>query len=211
MNAYMHILVKKYNKDSTNKAVCIDSYEMSDIWKHKKAKVKMDPKQFKYIIGIINENQHWTLTIMIPQEKRALLFDPLGETTSKVQRCQNVTRSFMIQKGYNVPKWVCETLPHSCQQDGSSCGPFVLKFAECFLNNESLHFSTSEESVAALRRKIAACVLQHTDNLKDLCHLCGDKNSGKKVTNWLAHPVFDPLLSSWNIAFASSFKLLVRY
>ncbi|KAK7151581.1 hypothetical protein R3I94_008040 [Phoxinus phoxinus] len=158
---------------------------MSDIWKHKKAKVKMDPKKFRYIFGVINENHHWTLTIMIPRENRALFFDPLGESTTDIKRCQNVTRSFMTQKGYNVLKWVCGTLPHSRQQDGSSCGPFVLKFAECFLNKEPLLFSTSEKSVEALRMTIAACVLQNTANLKDLCHLCGDKNSGKKVTNWI--------------------------
>ncbi len=36
----------------------------------------------------------------------------------------------MTQKGYNVPGWTCDKLPHSCQQDGSSCGPFVLKVSE---------------------------------------------------------------------------------
>ncbi|KAL0979939.1 hypothetical protein UPYG_G00191830 [Umbra pygmaea] len=145
----------------------------------------IDPVKFKYIFGVINEHQHWTLTIMIPHEKRALFLDPLGETKSKIQKCQNVTRSFMIQKGYNVPKWGCDTIPHSCQQDGSSCGAFVLKFAECFLKDEPLHFSTSGKSVTALRMNIAACLLQNTANLKDLCHLCGEKNSGKKVTNWI--------------------------
>ncbi|RXN34375.1 myosin-1 isoform X3 [Labeo rohita] len=88
---------------------------------------EMDPKTFKYIFGVINEHQHWTLTIMIPQEKRALYLDPLGETSTNIQKCENVTRSFMKQKGYNVPNWTCGTLPHSCQNDGSSCGPFVLK------------------------------------------------------------------------------------
>jgi len=55
MNAYMHILVKKYNKHSTNKAVCIDSYEMSDIWKHKKPKVKVSTQFIEHCnINVIN-------------------------------------------------------------------------------------------------------------------------------------------------------------
>lgn len=80
----------------------------------------------------------------------------------------NYYRSFMTQKGYNVPGWTCDKLPHSCQQDCSSCGPFVLKFAECFLKDEPLQFSTSEEA-----------------NLKNLCHLCGERNSGQQLTNWI--------------------------
>nr|XP_055025616.1 ras-associated and pleckstrin homology domains-containing protein 1-like [Misgurnus anguillicaudatus] len=185
LNAYMYHLVQKYNMQSTKKAVSIDSFEMSNMWKYKKAKVKMDPKTFQFIFGIINEHCHWTLTIMIPQENRALFLDPLGETSKDIQKCQNVTRSFMMQKGYDIPGWACGTLPHSRQPDGSSCGAFVLKFAECFLNNEPLHFSTTEESVADLRMTIAACLLQNSADLKDLCQICGEKNTGKNVTNWI--------------------------
>lgn len=55
MNAYMYLLVQKYNKDSTKKAVCIDSYEMSDIWKHKKAKVRVSTTLFENCnINVIN-------------------------------------------------------------------------------------------------------------------------------------------------------------
>ncbi|XP_067224658.1 uncharacterized protein [Chanodichthys erythropterus] len=165
MTAYMYLLVQKYNQHYTEKAAWIDSFEMSDIWKYKRAKVKMDPKKFKYILGVINEHHHWTLTIMIPQEKRAVFLDPLGETTAKIKKCQNVTRTFMIQKGYNMPRWACDTIPHSWQQDGSSCGAFVLKFAECFLKNEPLHFSTAAENVAALRMTIAASLLQNSEHV----------------------------------------------
>ncbi len=46
MNAYMYHLVQKYNKHSTKKAVCIDSYEMSNIWQYKRARVKVRTQLF---------------------------------------------------------------------------------------------------------------------------------------------------------------------
>jgi len=36
---------------------------------------------------------------------------------------------------------------------------------------------------------ITLFILPQLDNLKDLCHLCGDKNNGKKVTNWVSIPI----------------------
>ncbi|RXN38205.1 sentrin-specific protease 1-like isoform X1 [Labeo rohita] len=163
MNAYMYHLVQKYNQHSKEKAVYIDSFEMTNIWQQKRAKTK----------------------VMIPQEKRALFLDPLGESKIKIKRCQDVTRSFMRQRGCNFSRWGCDKLPHAKQQDGSSCGPFVLKFAECILKNEPLDFSTSPQDVAELRMGIAICLLQNTDDLTDLCFLCGERDGPQNVTDWL--------------------------
>jgi len=41
MNAYLYLLVKKFNKESHNRAAAIDTFEMSNIWKQKRAKVKV--------------------------------------------------------------------------------------------------------------------------------------------------------------------------
>ncbi|CAL8234389.1 unnamed protein product [Boreogadus saida] len=51
----------------------------------------------KYILGIINENHHWKLTVMIPSQKKALLLDPLGESSTDINGCKDVTRQ-TIQK-----------------------------------------------------------------------------------------------------------------
>ncbi|CAL8302767.1 unnamed protein product [Arctogadus glacialis] len=61
MNAYMHLLVRDFNVKSTDRAMAIDTFEMSNIWKRKQPKVKLDPHMYKYILGIINENHHWKL------------------------------------------------------------------------------------------------------------------------------------------------------
>ncbi|RXN16263.1 sentrin-specific protease 1-like isoform X1 [Labeo rohita] len=62
MTAYMHLLVKNFNKESQGRAIAIDTFEMSSIWKQKRAKVKLHPLDYRYILGIINACNHWTLT-----------------------------------------------------------------------------------------------------------------------------------------------------
>ncbi|KAF4099699.1 hypothetical protein G5714_019825 [Onychostoma macrolepis] len=61
MNAYMPLLVKSFNKESKGRAIAIDTFEMCSIWQQKQAKVKLDPQDYKYILGIINACNHWTL------------------------------------------------------------------------------------------------------------------------------------------------------
>ncbi|XDV25940.1 hypothetical protein PO909_029764 [Leuciscus waleckii] len=92
MNAYMYYLVQKFNRETTERAAAIDSFEMTRIWEGETAKVKMDLMLYQYIFGIINDCHHWTLLIMIPKEQRVLYLDPLGERQHDLKRCQEVTR-----------------------------------------------------------------------------------------------------------------------
>ena len=41
MNAYMQLLVRDFNAKSTDRAMAIDTFEMSNIWKRKQPKVKV--------------------------------------------------------------------------------------------------------------------------------------------------------------------------
>ncbi|CAL8268847.1 unnamed protein product [Boreogadus saida] len=66
--------------------MAIDTFEMSNVWKRKQPKVKLDPHM--YILGIINEKHHWKLTVMIPSQKKALLLNPLGESSADLKRCK---------------------------------------------------------------------------------------------------------------------------
>lgn len=36
-------------------------------------------------------------------------------------------RAFMRQKGCNISRWACSSVPHPLQKDGTSCGVFALK------------------------------------------------------------------------------------
>ncbi|KAG7473982.1 hypothetical protein MATL_G00101600 [Megalops atlanticus] len=78
----------------------------------------------------------------------------------------------MRQRGCNVARWTFTTMPHKCQQDGTSCGVLALKFAECILMGGNLDIETTEEGVAT-RQQIAETLLEETDNLENLCFSCG--------------------------------------
>ncbi|MEQ2226282.1 hypothetical protein ILYODFUR_025910 [Ilyodon furcidens] len=47
INAYLTLLVKKFNDKNTERAFVIDSFEMTNIWQQKKPKMKIDPCLYK--------------------------------------------------------------------------------------------------------------------------------------------------------------------
>ncbi|XP_041840159.1 platelet glycoprotein Ib alpha chain-like [Melanotaenia boesemani] len=53
---------------------------------------EIDPVLYKYVLGIVNESHHWMLVVMLPGEKRSLFLDPLGESTSKINHCKDISR-----------------------------------------------------------------------------------------------------------------------
>ncbi|XP_019210278.1 uncharacterized protein LOC102075523 [Oreochromis niloticus] len=182
INAYLTVLVNKFNQDSAEKAFVVDTYEMTRVWKRNKPKIKIDPVFYKYILGVVNEGHHWMLVVIKPGEKRSLFLDPLGESKRRVTQCQDISRFFMRHKGLNASRWACDTLPHPIQQDATSCGAYVLKFAECILKDVPVEFDNSASSIASLRQQIAICLLENTDDLTDLCHYCGNHDGD---TEWI--------------------------
>ncbi|CAM4530247.1 unnamed protein product [Leuciscus chuanchicus] len=179
---YLTLLVRKFNKENADRAFAVDTFEMTSIWERKKTKIKIDPGIYKYIVGVVNESQHWMLVVIIPGERRRLFVDPLGERKGKIKHCQDITRSFMRHRGLNPSRWACDTLPHPLQQDATSCGAYVLKFAECILGGFPLAFANSASSVNTIRQQIAVSLLENTDDLTDLCHLCGEQDGD---THWI--------------------------
>lgn len=173
INAYLTLLVKKFNKKSSERAFVIDSYEMTKIWQQNKPKIKMDPGLYKYLVGVVNKHHHWVLVVMIPGERRSLFLDSLGESKMDISHCSNISRSFMRLRGLNVSRWACDTVAHPIQQDTTSCGVYALKFAECILSGYPVVFDNSAKTLNAIREQIAVCLLENTDDLTGLCHLCG--------------------------------------
>ncbi|XP_026115529.1 uncharacterized protein LOC113094088 isoform X3 [Carassius auratus] len=92
INAFMHLEIKKFNSRSAERAFYIDSYEMASIWKGHSTKLKIDLSVYHYVIGIINDHYHWTVMVIMPAQKKTLFLDPLGESSVKVEKCQQVTR-----------------------------------------------------------------------------------------------------------------------
>ncbi|XP_072570584.1 sentrin-specific protease 2-like isoform X2 [Paramormyrops kingsleyae] len=165
---------------------------MTSIWQKKTSRLKCNPGNFNVILGAVHEPGHWILTAMFPKLLKSLVLDSLGHASSKLKTCLESTRAFMRKHGCQVSRWKAETMPHSLQPDGSSCGIFVLKYAEKILAEEPLIFSTTRSAVCKYRKKVAVKLLKQTDDLRELCHYCGEKISkvdsddpqNEKHTDW---------------------------
>ncbi|KAK7162873.1 hypothetical protein R3I93_007041 [Phoxinus phoxinus] len=81
----------------------------------------------------------------------------------------------MRNKGCNVSRWTCDTVPHPKQTDITSCGVFALKFAEEVLKNDTVDFPAMKEAIIKHRLQIAVTLLLETDDLTDICHFCGSE------------------------------------
>ncbi|CAG6022010.1 unnamed protein product, partial [Menidia menidia] len=171
INAYLSLLIKKYNDNKADRACAVDTFEMTRIWDGLKPKVKIVPQLYKLIVGIVNAG-----------DKKTVYLDPLGERKSSINHCKDVTRSFMRHRGLNVSRWACETRSHPLQHDATSCGAYALKFAECILGGLPLEFDNSTSGVNSIREHIAVSILENTDDLSNLCHLCGEQDGD---THWL--------------------------
>ncbi|XP_072562184.1 uncharacterized protein [Paramormyrops kingsleyae] len=194
INAYLLRLVQHHNqRNEDNQALFIDSYEMTSIWQKKTSRLKCNPGNFNVILGAVHEPGHWILTAMFPKLLKSLVLGSLGHASSKLKTCLESTRAFMRKHGCQVSRWKAETMPHSLQPDGSSCGIFVLKYAEKILAEEPLIFSTTRSAVCKYRKKVAVKLLKQTDDLRELCHYCGEKISkvdsddpqNEKHTDWI--------------------------
>uniref|UniRef100_A0A096LXE3 Ubiquitin-like protease family profile domain-containing protein n=1 Tax=Poecilia formosa TaxID=48698 RepID=A0A096LXE3_POEFO len=137
----------------------------------------IDPETFKLLVGIVNENHHWTLVVIYPLEKRTVFLNSLGESQKDLKRSLEATRAFMRSKGMKVSRWKCDTVQHAMQQDVVSCGVFALKFAECILENKNLNFPSTAEAVNTMRLNISSTVLSESDSVENICRHCGSEDT----------------------------------
>ncbi|XP_030194773.1 uncharacterized protein LOC115529827 [Gadus morhua] len=166
---------------------------MTQIWNRKTSILrKCDPSLYGVILGVVNEPNHWILTVIFPSEQRSLVLDPLGNDASKITRCLETTRAFMRARGCTVSRWKANTVPHSLQQDSTSCGIFAIKYAEKVLAEESPTFPNTEGAVVNYRREITVALLNETDDLSELCHHCGEGEEARggsqdrpNATDWI--------------------------
>ncbi|XP_078495837.1 uncharacterized protein LOC144751855 [Ciona intestinalis] len=65
-----------------------------------------------------------------------------------------------------------------------SCGIFVLKIAECLINDTNCSFSTNKDSLQNERQRIRKNIVDASDPPEDFCRLCG-KNNSDVVMDWI--------------------------
>ncbi|KAM8739246.1 sentrin-specific protease 2-like isoform 1-T1 [Acanthopagrus schlegelii] len=156
----------------------IDLYEMTSIWNRRSRGMRMlDMLDWHVLIGAVCKDHHWTLVAMYPNERRSLFIDPFGATEHQIKQCRDSTRAFMREKYVNIFHWTCNTIAHPRQQDSTSCGVIICKIAELLLKGEPIIFPANKMGIDQIRREMAHALLDHTDNMADLCRFCGKSNT----------------------------------
>lgn len=178
INGYLTDIVQNFNRHPKEMAGAIDSLAMTDIWKGKSSELKLNPKDYTLLLGVINEKNHWLLMVIFPSQGTSLFFDPFGESDFQMIKCFWVTRAFLRDKGCNISNVTVNNPLHPRSKDRSSSGVFILKFAESILKGEEeINFQTSDEELTRHRFAIAKTLLRRDDDLNQRSHIYGEDDS----------------------------------
>ncbi|KAL6471810.1 hypothetical protein MHYP_G00204600 [Metynnis hypsauchen] len=133
IKAYLTVVVREYNKNNPEWAALIDT---SAIWMGKLSRLKIDPKES-----------------CIQKTKSG----PDGRISGKIEEVLGNNKVFTWKKGCNVSRWTCSTLPHTRQQDSTSCGVLAVKVC-CDICQRWFHHD---------------CVQKPPLDIEYLCPACG--------------------------------------
>nr|XP_026690521.1 uncharacterized protein LOC108949502 isoform X2 [Ciona intestinalis] len=138
---------------------------------------------FDVIMGAVNVNQsHWNLLYIHLKSMTIAVIDPFGHTccdvTSKFRNYLKM-RNCESDKNLTETQWRNVTVVHPTQTDSHSCGIFVIKIAEALLTSrtkmkKNVWFDAS--NILQTRMEIAQQILNVSDNLEEVCNICGKCN-----------------------------------
>ncbi|XP_039462869.1 uncharacterized protein LOC120436250 isoform X1 [Oreochromis aureus] len=122
----------------------------------------------------VNFGTHWILVIVNISAQKILLIDPMGNEGVYDRKILRNWRNFLRMRGHeDTMEWQLHTMQHNKQQDSSSCGVLLLKFAEQYLAfGEVSEVLTTTEAVVLERMQIACTLLEHRGNAEDYCIVC---------------------------------------
>ncbi|XP_055358743.1 uncharacterized protein LOC121202759 isoform X2 [Betta splendens] len=160
---------------------------MTNIWNDTSREMRrLDVSEWETLIGAVCKDRHWTLIVIYPRQGKALYIDPFGATSGQLMQCRDKTRAFLRRKNINISRWKCETISHPRQQDSTSCGVFVCKIAEQLLLGQQVVFQTEKAAIDLIRLEMAQKLIDESDDLMDLCHACGDRDTSEAlVDDWI--------------------------
>ncbi|KAL4233951.1 Sentrin-specific protease 2 [Mactra antiquata] len=128
---------------------------------------KENLSNYDILVGVLNENgNHWTLLIVELGKKIIVYLDPLGE---KERKRNSIFAKWLklihSQDGTTVDNdWKMISPDHARQEDGISCGVYVIQFVELYLNGEDLDFHWSKKQVEAKRFEIGRILIIHGES-----------------------------------------------
>jgi hypothetical protein len=109
-------------------------------------------------------NSHWSLLVLQLQENRMLHFDSLNQPVSAAL-AEAVKSNLWAWWGVDCRDASILAVPCHKQTDGSSCGVYLLHFAEQFLKGQPLDsFRASACDPAKFRLKVFRELVTHPDN-----------------------------------------------
>ncbi|KAL2096395.1 hypothetical protein ACEWY4_008543 [Coilia grayii] len=121
----------------------------------------------------LNFSAHWILVIVDIPTLTLVLIDPMGNEDYYDRKVLRNWRNFLKMMGRSTESWQVRTLQHHKQQDSSSCGVLVLKFAERFiLTGNAEEVLTTAEAMKQCRGQIACTLLKNRGNAEDYCLVC---------------------------------------
>ncbi|XP_078491255.1 uncharacterized protein LOC144747481 [Ciona intestinalis] len=146
--------------------------------------------EYEKIVGGYNKNgNHWNLMYLNMAEKTFSIIEPAGlnkSCTTAIQRFRKYLQIRTNKKDKKLlrVKWNQLVINHQTQKDSFSCGIFVLKIAECLINDTNCSFSTNKDSLQNERQRIKKNIVDASDPPEDFCRLCG-KNNSDVVMDWI--------------------------
>ncbi|XP_071151307.1 uncharacterized protein [Mytilus edulis] len=165
MNAYLYMLSENFPQ------VChINSVLMTAVFNDQPQIHSLlhqyDFKEFDTIIGAVHENDnHWTLMVILLQQQIILYFNPMGELFLSEQKLLQNWFFFLKERSklglvdIATTQWNIGSLLHSKQEDDISCGLYVLKMAENVLSGTTLEFDMSQKDLNDFRMYVGKCLL----------------------------------------------------
>ncbi|RXN37548.1 putative protein wu:fc27b11 [Labeo rohita] len=139
---------------------------------------KVNFEQYDGVIAAVNvDNVHWRFVYIHAVSKKIFVLDPQhgsNEKEAATQACKKFGEFFKMRRNRDSiedwvdTKWQPGTIDHSFQEDGDSCGVFVMQMARQVVENfpkipENIHIDPSKDWMWNCRRNMAKDILQASD------------------------------------------------
>ncbi|WAR27616.1 hypothetical protein MAR_013320 [Mya arenaria] len=106
--------------------------------------------------------QDTTVPIVVPDAKCLVYINPMGEPRSKCDKYRNRWTAFLRERSrrhigqdaLTHDGWEVQTVPHDKQTDGSSCGVYVIRFADLYLSGEEMDRCWTSQDIKKERLRL---------------------------------------------------------
>lgn len=172
IDAYMTQVVREKN------VLYVDTITATNIFEGRMDKTNLlcneNFQEYNECLAVVNEGgDHWILLIINWTEQKIVYINPLGECQSSLQLYCQRWYDFLDKRSEegldkSLPRpWRMMTVPHQKQNDSVSCGIYVLKFAEQYLDQKPLLICGKIEHI---RKEVGARLLGLRDVVAEVVH-----------------------------------------